>query len=235
MTEITLANALLLGFILGMRHALDADHVVAVATFVSRHSSVLRSSLTGLSWGIGHTLSLAFVGGGILAFKLTIPERLALSLEFVVGVVLVLLGAPLVWRLVTGRAHVHLHRHRDRLHLHAHDHQEATEHRHRHLRKPLLVGMVHGLAGSGALTLMVVSALSSLAQGLIFLLVFGVGSILGMLLFSGLLSFPLKLASGFSPRLGTWIQAAAGVGSVAFGALIMFQVAFVQGLFLPGT
>ena len=149
MPEVTVLTALLFGFLLGVRHALDADHIVAVTTIVSRSSSFFRSALVGLSWGIGHTLTLFAAGFGVLVFKLTIPDRLALSMEFIVGALLVLLGVPIVWRLVAGRAHIHLHQHGDRRHLHSHAHPEAPSHDHQHLRRPLLVGMVHGLAGVG--------------------------------------------------------------------------------------
>lgn len=187
--------------------------------------------LAGLSWGIGHALTLFAVGFAVLVFKLTIPDMLALSMEFVVGVVLVLLGAPLIRQLVTGRAHVHLHQHGDKQHLHSHSHDEIPGHGHRHIRRPLLVGMVHGLAGSGALTVLVLSAMPSVAQGLFFLLLFGVGSILGMLAFSGLISLPFRFTAGRSLQLNLWARGVAGVISIAFGIFMMWQTGFAGGLF----
>ncbi len=232
MPEITILTVPIFGFLLGLKHTLDADHIVAVTTIVSRSSSFRRSVLVGLSWGIGHSLTLFAVGFAVLVFKLTIPDRLALSMEFVVGVVLVLLGVPLIRQLVTGRAHVHLHQHGDKQHLHSHSHDETPGHDHRHIRRPLLVGMVHGLAGSGALTVLVLSTMSSVAQGLFFLLLFGVGSILGMLVFSGLISLPFKLTAGRSFRLNLWVRGVAGVISIVFGIFMMWQTGFVGGLFL---
>ncbi len=231
MPELTVLTALFFGFLLGVKHALDADHIVAVTTIVSRSHSLLRSVLVGLSWGIGHTLTLFAAGFVVLVFKLTIPDRLALSMEFVIGVLLVLLGVPIIRQLVVNRAHVHLHQHEDKRHLHSHSHHDTPEHDHRHIRRPLLIGMAHGLAGSGALTLLVISTMSSVVQGLFFLLVFGIGSILGMLLFSGLISLPFRLSARLSPRLTLWVQGAAGLISILLGLSIMWQTGFVSGLF----
>lgn len=232
MPEATLLSAVFLGFLLGIKHALDADHIVAVTTIVSRSQSLLRSVLVGLTWGAGHTMALLIVGFGVLVLKLTIPDKLALSMEFVVGIVLILLGVPLVRRLVRDRVHLHWHRHGGTGHLHTHSHGDTPQHDHRHLKKPLLIGMVHGLAGSGALTLLVFSSLSSVPQGMVFLLLFGIGSILGMLLFSGIIGLPFKFTNGVSARLNLWVQGIAGAVSVVFGLFIMWQVGFVQGLFI---
>ncbi len=233
MMEMTVFTALGFGFLLGIKHALDADHIVAVTTIVSRSRSVLRSVLVGLSWGVGHSLVLFVVGFGVLVFKLSIPARLALSMEFVVGVMLVLLGVSVIRRLRI--AHVHLHEHGGREHLHSHSHEEAPRHNHQHVRRPLLIGMVHGLAGSGAITLLVLGAMSSVVEGLLFLALFGAGSILSMLLFSGLISLPFKLTAGLPYRLNLWVQASAGIISVALGGFIMWQTGFVAGLFLAAV
>jgi len=233
--EVTILTVLIFGFLLGLKHALDADHIVAVTAIVSRSRSLLRSVLVGLSWGIGHTLTLFAVGFGVLIFKLTIPDRLALSMEFVVGVILVLLGVPLIGQLVRGRPHLHLHQHGDKRHLHSHSHYDIPSHDHQHIRRPLLVGMVHGLAGSGALTLLVISTMSSVAQGLFFILVFGVGSILGMLFLSGLISLPFRLTAGLSLRLNLWVQGVAGIISILLGLSIMWRTGFIGGLFLFTT
>ena len=223
------------GFLLGVKHALDADHIVAVTTIVSRSQSLLRAVLVGVTWGIGHTFTLFVVGFGVLVFKLTIPDRLALSLEFVVGVVLVLLGIPLIRQLVVSRAHVHWHQHEDKRHLQSHSHDEDPGHDHSHIRRPLLLGMVHGLAGSGVLIPLLLSTMSSVVQGLFFLLFFGGSTILSMLLISGLIGLPFRLTTQFSLRLNLWIQGIAGLISVAFGLFIMWQIAFVSGLFFSPT
>ncbi len=235
MPEATVLTAVSFGFLLGVRHALDADHIVAVTTIVSCSRGLFNSARVGLSWGIGHTLTLFAVGFGVLVFKLTIPDRLALSMEFVVGVILVLLGVSVIRQLVMSRAHVHWHQHGDKHHLHSHSHGEVPGHDHRHIRRSLLIGMVHGLAGSGALTILVLSTMSSVAQGLFFLLLFGVGSILGMLVFSGLISLPFKLTAGLSLRLTLWVRGIAGLISMFLGLFIMWQTGFGGGLFLSTT
>ncbi len=141
-----LLPALFFGLLLGVKHALDADHVVAVTAIVSRTNSLLRSMLVGMNWGIRHTLTLFTVGLGVLVFKLTIPTKMALSMEFVVGFILVLLGVPIIKQLSVNRAHIHLHQHSDEYHLHTHSHCESSSHSHQHTKRPLLVGMVHGFA-----------------------------------------------------------------------------------------
>ncbi len=234
MPEVTVATAVFFGFLLGLKHALDADHIVAVTTIVSHSRSILRSVLVGLSWGIGHTITLFVVGFAVLVFKLTIPGGLALFMEFIVGIILVLMGISVIRQLM-GSAHVHRHQHDGKRHAHSHSHGEAPGHNHSHLRRPLLIGMVHGLAGSGVLTVLVLTTMPSVAQGLLFLLLFGIGSILGMLLFSGLIGLPFKFTARFSLRLNLWVQGVAGIISIVFGLFIMWQIGFVGGLFLSAS
>ncbi len=233
MPEATILAALFFGFLLGIKHALDADHIVAVTTIVSRSGSVLRSAIVGLSWGLGHTLTLFAAGLAVLVFRLTIPDKLSLGREFAVGAMLVVLGVPLVWQLLKKKPHLHVHQHGESSHIHSHSHEETPEHEHKHIRRPLLMGMIHGLAGSGVLTLLVLNTMSSVGQGLVFLLVFGVGSILGMVLFSGAIGLPFRFVSGRSRHLTVWLRGAAGSASVVLGLVIMWQMA-AAGLFLPG-
>ncbi|MBI2860412.1 MAG: sulfite exporter TauE/SafE family protein [Chloroflexi bacterium] len=230
MPELTALTSLTLGLLLGIRHALDADHIVAVSTIASQSRSFFRSALVGLSWGLGHTFTLFAVGFGVLVLKLSIPHGLTLSLEFAVGIMLVVMGVPLVKRLVSGRIHLHWHQHGNRLHLHNHSHVQNLEHNHAHMGKSLVVGMVHGLAGSGALIILVMGSMSSVANGLFFILLFGVGSIASMFVFGGLISLPFRLTSNLPSHIGQWVQGAAGLGSVILGLFIMWQVgmAFVS-------
>lgn len=213
------------GFLLGVKHALDADHVVAVSAIAAQTKGLRSSSLVGAVWGLGHATTLLFVGLLILGFKLTIPESLALSLEFLVGVMLVLLGADVLRGL---RGHRHEHRHRDAAHVHLHTHRMRV---HNHAHRSFVVGMVHGLAGSAALTLIVLAAASSLAEGVLYLLVFGVGSAAGMTLLSVLMSVPFNVSFTIS-GLQNRIQSLAGVLSVVLGTIIMYEIGFVEGLFL---
>ncbi|MDP2931103.1 MAG: sulfite exporter TauE/SafE family protein [Chloroflexota bacterium] len=222
-------TTLFLGLLLGIRHALDADHVVAVTAIVSQSRHTLRSVLVGISWGLGHSIALLTAGFVMLVFRLTVPDRLALSLEFAVGIMLVLLGVPLLWRL--RKAHVHVHQHAGETHVHPHSHSGSPSHDHIHLRRPLLVGIVHGLAGSGALTLLVLGVMPSMMQGLLFLLMFAAGTILGMLVFSGLISLPFRVAGRHSVRLNLWLQGLAGAASIVLGILVMWQTGAESSLF----
>ncbi len=225
-----------LGLVLGLEHALDADHVVAVSTLVSQTKSLKRSSLFGILWGMGHTTTLFVVGLVILLFKLTIPQKLALSFEFLVGIVLVLLGVDVLRKVVQGRVHLHPHTHPDgttHVHLHAHDqpHEQPEESAHHHHHRSFLVGLVHGLAGSSALMLLVLTTVESVWQGIFFILIFGVGSILGMMVTSTLIALPMKAVTNFA-RLDRGLRLAAGAISIVLGMLIMGRIGFVDGLFL---
>ncbi len=221
-----------LGLVLGLEHALDADHVVAVSTLVSQTKSLKRSSIFGILWGMGHTTTLFVVGLVILLFKLTIPQKLALSFEFLVGIVLVLLGADVLRKVLQGRVHLHPHTHADgttHVHLHAHSQPEELDHHHHH--RSFLVGLVHGLAGSSALMLLVLTTVESVWQGIFFILIFGLGSILGMMVTSTLIALPMKAATNFA-RLDRGLRLAAGAISIVLGLLIMGRIGFVDGLFL---
>ncbi len=250
---ITLFSILLLGFFLGMRHATDSDHVIAVTTIVSRQRSVSRAALTGVYWGLGHSLTLLVVGSAIIFFGLVIPERLGLSLEFCVALMLILLGAlnlRAAFRLVPGsaeHAHEHVHHHGEWVHTHPHGHRSDT-HGHRddavpparldrlfgRLRayqaaRPLLIGIVHGLAGSAALALLVLPIIQRPFWAMAYLAVFGVGTIAGMLLITATIAVPLSYSSRFD-FLERHFGTAAGTLSLGFGFFLAYQIGFVDGL-----
>jgi hypothetical protein len=211
-----------LGLVLGLKHALDADHLVAVATIVGRNKSLWRSSIVGAWWGLGHTTSLLAASAVVFLLRRTIPERAALSLELGVGLMLVLLGGDLLRKLIAGelRLHAHAHAHDGdpHTHLHAHEGAAAASHAAHHGgKKPFLVGLVHGLAGSAALTLVVLSTITSPWPGLFYVLVFGAGTILGMLVMSTLVGLPFALAARTASGLSVRVQALAAVGSIGFG------------------
>jgi hypothetical protein len=221
--DVSLITALGLGLTLGLRHALDADHVAAVSTLLARERGLLRSCLLGAFWGAGHTLALLGAGIAVIGFKLTITPELEAALEQIVGLVLVLLGGHVLLRAVGGLL----------VHGREHTHADGVTHRHANLRlgpqdeghvhlvrlggRPFLVGLLHGLAGSAALTLLVLGTIPSPTGALLYLLVFGVGSTAGMLLLSGLVGLPLALAAPGAHRLQASIQIVAGVGSAALG------------------
>jgi ABC-type nickel/cobalt efflux system permease component RcnA len=223
-------SLLLLGLLLGLRHALEADHLAAVASLATRSRSPRSTVLQGVAWGLGHTLTLLAVGALCLLLRVSIPERLAGALEGAVGVMLLLLGADVLWRLRRGRVHIHPHRHTDgTLHLHVHSHapEEAHdphlhEHAHGLSRRALLVGLVHGLAGSAALLLVTVSTISSFWLGVAYIAVFGIGSICGMAALSAIISLPLLGSSrfaGWSKALETVV----GVSTILIGVWVLYK------------
>ena len=210
------AAILVLGFALGMRHATDADHVVAVSTIVSREHSLRAAAPIGALWGLGHTLTILAVGGAIILFGVVIPPRMGLGMEFSVAIMLVLLGAINVYAVFR--------------HPHAHDHERAWLPRARLLR-PLFVGIVHGLAGSAAIALLVLGAIRDAALGVLYLLVFGVGTIAGMLLITIAMALPVAISARRFERLHRVLAIGTGVGSVGFGLFLVYEIGFVHGLF----
>ncbi|MBF0280234.1 MAG: sulfite exporter TauE/SafE family protein [SAR324 cluster bacterium] len=220
-----LTTLLGLGFFLGLQHAFDPDHLVAVSTLVSKSKSLKKSSLLGLMWGLGHTTTLFAVGAVLLFFKWSIPNRWALSFEFIIGILLVFLGGNVLRRLHKEKVHLHKHVHEDGLeHIHLHSHQNATFHDHKHTS--FLVGLLHGLAGSAALSLLALSTADSLVQGFSFILIFGLGSMVGMFASSTLIAIPFKLMGNFevfSQGLKTFV----GVSSVILGFFLMSKIGYL--------
>jgi high-affinity nickel permease len=207
------------GLLLGVEHALDADHVVAVSTITSENKSLKASSKVGALWGMGHTLTLLLVGILVLSFKLSIPQKLALGMEFLVGVVLAVLGGSVLYKVLKQKLHLHAHRHDNLLHEHPHP---QTEEDHQHHHRSLIVGMIHGLAGSSALMLLVLSTIPSFGLGILYILVFGVGSIAGMFVISTLIGLPFVLTNRFI-LVNRWIRMIAGIVSILLGISIMVQ------------
>jgi high-affinity nickel permease len=221
--DFSLVTALGLGLTLGLRHALDADHVAAVSTLVARERGLARSCLLGAFWGAGHTLALLGAGIAVIGFKLTITPGLEAALERTVGLVLVLLGGHVLLRSLGGLlVHGPAHTHDDGVtHRHPHADWGSRDPAHVHLvrlgGRPFLVGLLHGLAGSAALTLLVLGTIPSPIGAMVYVLVFGIGSTAGMLLLSGLVGLPVALAAPGAHRLQAAIQVIAGVGSAALG------------------
>jgi High-affinity nickel-transport protein len=257
---ISFVSILALGFFLGMRHATDPDHVIAVSTIVSRQHNVKKSALIGAFWGVGHTLTIVLVGTAIILFGLVIPPRLGLSMELSVGLMLILLGvmnvAGFVRSMPAGPVHSHesssvihshYHSHGDYVHNHPDGH-EPEQHPHavektpvawldrtlgqtriyRPLR-PLIIGIVHGLAGSAAVALLVLATIRNPYWAVGYLLIFGAGTIAGMMLIT------LSIASTFhwagrSRRFSRYLGMASGLASLAFGLLIAYQILIINGL-----
>jgi len=228
MIESTLLTMLTLGFMLGLRHALDSDHIAAVSTVLAQRPSIRASGLVGLSWGIGHTVILMLVGLVVLWFRTPVPEFLALAAEGAVGIMLIVLGGLLGMKLWRERWHIHQHDHDGTKHVHLHSHAVLPDHGHFHWWResirPLCIGMAHGLAGSAALLLLVVSTAGSIAEGLIFIAVFGLGSILGMMLIGLLLSLSVVWSLQLGRPAFLVVQGSASLGSIAFGISILSQI-----------
>jgi len=256
---INLLSIIAVGFFLGMRHATDPDHVIAVTTFVTQQRDIKKSALIGAFWGIGHTLTIFVVGAAIILFGLVIPPRVGLSMELSVGLMLIILGLMNVrsfMRSVPARhaqaasntVHSHPHQHGDYVHTHPHGHTpEAHSHSddqtplarldrlfgraasYQALR-PLVIGIVHGLAGSAAVALLVLTTIRSTRWAIAYLSVFGIGTIAGMMVIT------MSIAStahflGKSPRFSQRLGLASGLLSLAFGLILAYQIGVVHGLF----
>jgi len=236
---------LLFGFLLGIRHALESDHVAAVSTLMTRSNNARETIWMGISWGVGHTFTLFFIGSTLLLVHVEFPEHVALVLEFVVGVMLVVLGADVIRRLIRDRTHVHIHMHGDgiqHLHFHTHTHEGKHEqpaaHRHSHRRavllRPFIVGTVHGMAGSAALLLLTLQTLKSPFEGIIYILLFGLGTVLGMAAISFVLMVPLQYAAKRLTWFNNALQSLLGTGTIAIGIYMIFQIGFVEGFLTSG-
>jgi ABC-type nickel/cobalt efflux system permease component RcnA len=239
------------GFVLGMRHATDPDHVIAVSTIVSREKSIARAATIGVLWGCGHTLTILLVGSGIVLFGLAIPARVGLTMEFSVGLMLILLGAlnlsgALGWLSPRFSRAVHRHGHPgSHFHSDARDSFEdsvvsAEPLRNQspperlgvfHTLRPVAVGIVHGLAGSAAVALLVLTTIREPKFQLLYLLIFGVGTILGMMLITAALAVPFSVAATRFTRCNQALITASGLISLAFGLFLAYQIGVVGGLF----
>ena len=232
MADSHIFSLLSLGFLFGLKHALDADHVAAILTIATENRTFWRSSLIGFCWGVGHTVILFVIGTAVLLFKLTIPSAWANLFEVAVGVMLVGLGLSVAFALWRERVHLHAHWHEHgEQHRHLHSHSRGAHHDHLHRfrleYKSLAVGMVHGLAGSAALLLLVLAAVPSLGVGLVYILVFGAGSILGMVFLATAMSIPFAMSAERTARVHQTLRAAAALFSIVLGSTILFELLLV--------
>lgn len=226
---------LTLGFLLGLKHATEADHLAAVSTIVSERKNLFSSALIGGLWGLGHTISLLVAGALVLLFDFKIGARTENWLEFCVGVMLILLGANVMRKILTGgELHFHAHRHGLRQHAHPHIHQPGTDdsaETHHGLSfnpRALLIGMMHGLAGSAALLFLIVQTIESKTIGFLYILIFGLGSVGGMMLMSFLVGLPFHLTTSRLNRFNVLLRGAAGLFSIGLGLMIVYDRGFSQ-------
>jgi ABC-type nickel/cobalt efflux system permease component RcnA len=233
-----------IGLLFGLKHATEVDHVVAISTIVSRHRNVFRSAIVGALWGIGHTASLLVIAALVLSLRIAIPERVSDWLEFAVALMIIGLGVSALWRVSRSASEVHMHEHsHDGLsHTHVHFHENENKHQpnshtaHSHAVsrlgwKPVLVGMLHGLAGSGALTLLVLTQISSSLLGFLYVATFGFGSIAGMLLMSGLIGLPFAFTSRKLTHVHQGLQTVAALLSICFGVWYAYRAGLDAILF----
>lgn len=254
---LTFLSIIVIGFFLGMRHATDPDHVIAVTTIVSQQRGAKRAALVGAFWGLGHTMTIFVVGSAIIIFNIVIPTRLGLGMELSVAVMLMILGT---WNLAaffrSGPApgdppaavvHSHVHSHGSLIHDHPHAHVPET-HSHEHgaiakldqswgrssayqLVRPLVVGIVHGLAGSAAVALLILATIRNSHWAIAYLLVFGVGTIAGMMLITMSIASAFRFVGDRFERFGQRLGMISGLVSLTFGLLVAYQICVVQGLF----
>jgi ABC-type nickel/cobalt efflux system permease component RcnA len=242
--SLSLVAVLGIGLVFGLKHATEVDHVVAISTIVSRHKNVFRSAIVGALWGAGHTVSLLLIGVIVLSLRVAIPAKVSGWLELCVALMIIGLGVSALWRALRTNSEVHLHQHdHDGLsHTHVHFHEPESKHNpkspaaHSHVIsrigwKPVLVGMMHGLAGSGALTLLVLTQISSPLLGLLYVATFGMGSIVGMLVMSGLIGLPFAFTSGRLTHIHQGLQTVAAIFSICFGVWYAFKATAGASLF----
>jgi len=198
---------ILLGVLLGIRHAVDADHVVAIGTIATRSSSIRQSATLGALWGVGHTLTVMLVGGAIVLSRMALSPRVALAMEFGVAIMLIILG---LLNLAGARRA---------------DPPAFS------CARPLVVGMVHGMAGSAAIALLVLATIRDAALGLVYLLCFGAGTIAGMAGVTALVVLPLTMAAARAGASRRWLATASGLASLAFGAALVYALGGPAALF----
>jgi ABC-type nickel/cobalt efflux system permease component RcnA len=232
--EASLLSVLAVAFVLGIKHAIEPDHVIAVSTVATQTKRLWNASLAGLFWGIGHTATLFVVGMVFLLVKNGIPEKVAMSLEFLVGIMLVYLGITSLFSYKKRKIHVHEHEHDGVPHKHFHSHEQSESHDHQHERvsywKSLLIGLVHGLAGSAALVLWTMAAVNSVWEGGLYILVFGAGTIIGMLLTTTIIGIPFVI-SAKNIEISRVLTKLTGGISAAFGLYYMYNLGYTEGLF----
>jgi hypothetical protein len=225
-----------LGFLLGMQHALEADHIAAVSSIAARRTDIGDIVKHGLTWGLGHTLTLFTFASAAILLGQAIPEHFARPLETAVGIMLVGLGVHVLWRLWCDRVHFHAHGHGDgTVHIHAHSHagetvahaRAAHAHAHGFRWRTLLVGLMHGMAGSAALLMLAVSQAPSPMVGLGYVALFGIGSMVGMGALSAVIAVPLAVSARWLTWANRGLQGAVGVVTIGIGVMTVIATVFV--------
>lgn len=223
--ELSIFSVLIIGFVLGLTHAVEADHLAAVSAIVSEKKNVFTSAIIGGFWGLGHTISLFVVGALVIFLKLQISESVEAKLEAIVGGMLVLLGLNALRKIFTAKEiHAHSHEHGAHGHTHIHLHKDEEEKWHHRLSpRSVAIGMIHGLAGSAGLMLIVIPSIASPTVAMFYILVFGVGSIAGMMLMSLLISLPFHFTANKFDFLNKGIRLCAALFSLTWGVKLIYE------------
>ncbi len=246
-----MGSILLLGFLIGLKHAVEADHIAAVASLTGRSRGARAAAGVAMAWGLGHTLTLILVGLLVIILGVVLSEQIALYLELAVGIMLCWLGYDVLKRLIKERIHFHFHNHTDaqygfirHFHAHSHTHKEThfrADHDHNHLHasnrtkksirnRAFLVGLIHGMAGSSALILLTLGEINSPGKAILYITLFGLGTMFGMMLLSLIISFPLKKMANSLTWLHNTFSALAGFATIGLGVWLIYQIGFVEGL-----
>ncbi len=245
-----------IGLLLGIRHATDADHVVAVSTIVAQQKKIGAASIIGALWGIGHTFTVFLVGTAIILFHIVVPPRVGLLLEFTVALALITLGILnltgflqlIINKLTPGHqehSHLHLHDYDPHLHIHTHEGMNESEHATKKISlkelirqygafqiiRPIVIGLVHGLAGSAAVALLILSTIQNPQIAILYLLIFGIGTIIGMMLITTLLGMPIIFATNKFAQAHKFVTTASGLLSLAFGLYLAWEIGVINQLF----
>jgi len=230
-----ISNLFLIGLLLGMRHALEADHIAAIATLTSKKQPLSYTIKQGVAWGAGHTITLLLFGSIVIFIDTIIPEYLAMRLEIAVGVMLIILGADVLRRVFLNKIHFHEHKHNNgNHHFHAHSHagelmskHDKLQHDHQHTNKfpvkALLIGLMHGMAGSAAVIILTMEMGTTPMQGVFYILLFGIGSIIGMVLLTVAISLPIRLFSRQLTFAHNIFQMLIGVITIGLGVMVIYQ------------
>ncbi len=215
---------IVVGLVLGLEHSFDPDHVVAVSAILSNHKSIRKSLLLGSLWGLGHTIAIFFAGIAVLALSMVIPESVMSLFEFAAGIMLIIFGMLVIKSIITDRIYPKRHSGAEKL-LQPQPNNAFMGHRHEH--KSLLAGILQGMGGSAALMLVTLSTVNSVTLGLAFILIFGIGVILGMLSIGALIGSILKFTALHFNKIHEMIKAITGSAAVIFGIYIIVRIVLV--------
>lgn len=224
----SLLSVVAVGFLLGLRHAFEPDHLAAVSTLATRQGRLRDAAGLGIAWGLGHTVSIAAVALAVMALGLRLPQRFSLIGDFVVAGLLVLLGGTVLVRHIRGRWHIHQHAHDGEAHFHLHSHSHGPSHAHVHarwdVRRALGFGLAHGMAGSAAVLVLVVAAASTAASQAAYIVAFGLGTIGGMLAVAFVLGAAVRLASHRGERIARALHLSSAAVSIIVGVLLAIRL-----------